>query len=140
MNKGFSAVETVVSLFMIGIIIGISSISFLDKKPGYKLKKAVWDIHSRMNFARYKSIFEDTKFRISFNESGYILEKYDLQQKKWIAEAKKTFDGVSISATNSPIFHPLGTVSNLASITISNTAGKYKISLAISGRIKIVQY
>ncbi len=140
MNKGFSVTETVVSLFLIGIIIGISSISFLDKSPGYKLKKAVWDIHSRMNFARYKSIFENTKFRISFNESGYKLEKYDLQQKIWIMEAKNTFDGVSISATNSPIFHPLGTVSNLASITISNTAGKYRISLAISGRIKIIQY
>jgi len=133
-------VETVATLFLVGIIIGISSISFLDKSPGYKLKNAVWDIHSRMNFARYKSIFEDAKFKISFNESGYKLEKYDPQQKKWIMEAKNTFDGVDISATNSPIFHPLGTVSNLASITVSNTSGKYRISLAISGRIKIIQY
>jgi len=133
-------VETVAALFLVGIIIGLSSISFLDKSPGYKLKNAVWDIHSRMNFARYKSIFEDAKFKISFNESGYKLEKYDTQQKKWIMEAKNTFDGVDISATNSPIFHPLGTVSNLASITISNTAGKYRISLAISGRIKVIQY
>lgn len=132
--------ETVAALFLVGIIIGLSSISFLDKSPGYKLKNAVWDIHSRMNFARYKSIFEDAKFKISFNESGYKLEKYDPQQKKWIMEAKNTFDGVDISATNSPIFHPLGTVSNLASITISNTAGKYRISLAISGRIKVIQY
>ena len=53
-------------------------------------------------------------------------------------EAKKTLDGVNITATNSPIFHPLGTVSNLTSVYISNTSGKYRISLAISGRIKII--
>jgi hypothetical protein len=53
-------------------------------------------------------------------------------------EVKKTFEGVNISATNSPIFHPLGTVSNLTSVYISNTAGKYRISLAISGRIKVI--
>jgi prepilin-type N-terminal cleavage/methylation domain-containing protein len=138
MNKGFSLLETVLSLFLIGILIGISSISFLDKPPKYKLKKAVWEVNSRMNFARYKSIFENVKVRIVFHESGYRVEKYDPLQKKWDMEVKKTFDGVTITATNSPIFHPLGTVSNLASVYISNSAGKYRISLAISGRIKVI--
>ncbi len=91
-----------------------------------------------MNFARYKSIFENVKVRIVFHESGYRVEKYDPLQKKWDMEVKKTFDGVTITATNSPIFHPLGTVSNLASVYISNSAGKYRISLAISGRIKVI--
>ncbi|MFO7980555.1 MAG: hypothetical protein R6V00_06945 [Candidatus Aminicenantes bacterium] len=138
MNKGFSLLETVLSLFLIGVIIGLSSLSFLDKSPQYKLKKAVWEVNSKMNLARYKSIFDNAKFRIKFIESGYIIEKYHEEKKMWIMEAKKTLDGVNISATNSPIFHPLGTVSNLTSIYISNSAGKYRITLAISGRIKII--
>jgi Tfp pilus assembly protein FimT len=138
MNKGFSLLETVLSIFLIGVLIGLSSLSFLDKPPRYKLKRAVWEVNSKMNLARYKSIFENTKFRIKFIESGYIIEKYHEEKKMWIMEAKKTLDGVNISATNSPIFHPLGTVSNLTSIYISNSAGKYRITLAISGRIKII--
>lgn len=138
MNKGFSLLETVVSVFLIGVLIGLSSLSFLEKPPKYKLKKAVWEVNSRMNLARYKSIFENTKFRIKFSESGYKMEKYHPDKKTWIMEAKKTLDGVNITATNSPIFHPLGTVSNLTSVYISNTSGKYRISLAISGRIKII--
>ncbi|MBD3412918.1 MAG: prepilin-type N-terminal cleavage/methylation domain-containing protein [Candidatus Aminicenantes bacterium] len=138
MNKGFSLLETVVSLFLIAVIIGVSSLSFLKRPPRYILRKAVWEVNSQMNLARYKSIFQQIKIKISFHESGYIIEKYDPDHKKWIKEKERDFKGVTISATNSPIFHPLGTVSNLASVTISNRAGQFKISLAISGRIKIV--
>lgn len=138
MNKGFSLIETVLSLFLVGVIIGISSLSFLDKPPRYKLKKAVWEVNSKMNLARYKAIFENAKFRIRFSESGYQMEKYHSGKKTWIMENKKTLEGVNIKATNNPIFHPFGTVSNLASIYISNEAGKFRISLAISGRIKII--
>jgi len=138
MNKGFSLLETILSLFLIGILIGLSSLSFMDKPPKYKLKKAVWEINSRMNLARYKAIFENAKFRIKFSDSGYQMEKYNTEKKTWVMEMKKTLDGVTIKATNNPIFHPFGTVSNLASIYISNEAGKFRISLAISGRIKII--
>jgi Tfp pilus assembly protein FimT len=81
MNKGFSLLETVLSLFLIGVIIGLSSLSFLDKPPRYKLNKAVWEVNSRMNLARYKAIFENTKFRIKFSESGYKMEKYHSEKK-----------------------------------------------------------
>jgi len=138
MNKGFSLLETILSLFLIGILIGLSSLSFMDKPPKYRLKKAVWEINSKMNLARYKAIFENAKFRIKFIESGYKIEKYNPEKKTWVMEMKKTLEGVNIKASNSPIFHPFGTVSNLASIYISNEAGKYRISLAISGRIKII--
>lgn len=137
MNNGFSLLEIILSLFLIGVLIGISSLSFMDKPPRYRLKKAVWEINSRMNLARYKAIFENAKFRIQFSESGYQMEKYHTEKKTWVMEMKKTLEGVNIKATNSPIFHPFGTVSNLASITIFNEAGKYRLSLAISGRIKI---
>jgi hypothetical protein len=54
-------------------------------------------------------------------------------------EMGNILEGVNIQANNSPVFHPQGTVSNLASIMISNTWGSYKITLAISGRIRIAK-
>jgi Tfp pilus assembly protein FimT len=118
---------------------GIASSSFLNFSHKYRLQRAVWDIHSKMNYARFKAVFSGTKFRLSFNPDGYTLERYDQDLKTWNVEMGNILEGVHVQANNSPIFHPQGTVSNLASITVSNTSGSYKITLAISGRIKVVK-
>ncbi|NIM58472.1 MAG: prepilin-type N-terminal cleavage/methylation domain-containing protein [Candidatus Aminicenantes bacterium] len=138
-QKGFSLVEVLIATFMIAIILGLASTSFLNLAPKYKLKSAVREINSRLNYARYKSIFEGVKVRIKFAHHSYAIETYDEEKKEWKREREYFLDGVTLQANNSPTFHPVGTVSNLASIYISNSWGKYKITLAISGRIKIIQ-
>ena len=92
-----------------------------------------------MNYARYKAIFDSKKVRIKFYASSYSIESFDEAQEKWTQEEKDFIEGVIIQANNSPIFHPGGTVSNLASIYVSNSWGKYKITIAITGRIKIAK-
>lgn len=92
-----------------------------------------------MNYARYKAIFDSKKVRIKFDASSYSIESFDETQEKWTQEEKDFLEGVIIQSNNSPIFHPGGTVSNLASIYVSNSWGKYKITIAITGRIKIVK-
>lgn len=139
MKRGFSLLEIVISLFLLSFLIVLASTSFLNLAPKYKLKKAVWEINSRLNYARFKAIFEGQSIRIKFGSESYAIEKYDEQKKIWQLEEKSYLEGVSIQANNSPTFHPQGTVSNLASISISNSWGKYRITLAITGRIKIVK-
>jgi len=138
-TSGFSLIELLVAVSLLAVFIGIMSYSFLNLSPKYKLKRAVWEIHSRMNFARYKAIFDGTKIRITFNDYSYFLEKYDESQNKWQPGQKYFLDGVTVQANNTPTFYPGGTVSNLASIYVFNSWGKYKITLAISGRIKITE-
>jgi prepilin-type N-terminal cleavage/methylation domain-containing protein len=138
-KRGFTLYEVVISLSIFAIICSIALTSFLNLVPKYKLKKAVWEINSRMNYARYKAVFEGEKVRVRFSVQSCSVEKYDGNLKKWKREETHFLDGVTLKATNNPIFHPTGTVSNLASITVSNSWGKYKISLAISGRIKTVK-
>jgi len=139
MKKGFSFLEVVTSISILAVLVFLASTSFLNLSPKYKLKKAAWEINSRLNYARYKAIFEGISIRIKFGSSGYSIEKYDESQKKWRLEEKCFLEGVSIQANNSPTFHPEGTVSNLASIVIFNSWGKYRITLAITGRIKTVK-
>lgn len=136
-QKGFSLVEMVTSLFLISILLGMASVSFLHLSPKYKLKRAVWEINSSMNYARYKAVFAGTKTRICFGTHSYSVEKYDQSKNEWNRNHHNILDGVTIQANNHPTFHPRGTVSHLASIIISNSWGKYKITLAISGRIKV---
>jgi len=138
-ERGFSLVEVLIASFIVAIILGIASTSFLNLAPKYRLKSAVREINSRLNYARYKSIFEGIKVRIKFDEHSYAIETYDEELNEWKREREYFLDGVTLKANNSPVFHPVGTVSNLASIYISNSWGKHKITLAISGRIKITQ-
>ena len=139
-KKGFSLVEVLIASFIVAIILGVASTSFLNLAPKYRLKSAVREINSRLNYARYKSIFEGVKVRIKFNQHSYAVETYNEEKNEWRREREYFLDGVTLQANNSPTFHPVGTVSNLASIYISNSWGKHKITLAISGRIKITQH
>jgi type II secretory pathway pseudopilin PulG len=138
-ERGFSLVEALAAFFLLAIILGLASSSFLNLAPKYRLKSAVREINSRLNYARYKSIFEGVKVRIKFDQHSYAIETYDEEQNEWKREREYFLNGVTLQANNSPTFHPVGTVSNLASIYISNSWGKHKITLAISGRIKITR-
>lgn len=137
--RGFTLVEVLVVCSIFIILLGFSTVSFLNSSDKHRLQKAVWEIHAKLNYARFKAIFEGTKFRVSFLQTGYTIDKYSQEFGEWKTEAGVTLEGVSIQANNDPVFHPQGTVSNLASITVSNTWGSYKITLAISGRIRIVK-
>ena len=138
-HKGFSLIEFLIALGILGVLISIASVSFTHLLPKYRLEKAVWEINSRMNYARYKALFEETKFRVKFETSSYSLEKFDWHQNNWKKERKYFVEDVILQANNTPTFHPKGTVSNLASVYISNSSGRYKMTVAISGRIKVVK-
>jgi len=134
--RGFSLFEALISLFIIGMIFALGSNSLFKHSPKHHLERAAWEIRSRLNQARYRAIFDETKFRVVIGKDFCALEKYDVSQGKWGRIETGFLEGVDLTANNSPIFHPAGTVSNLASIYVSNPMGTYKITLAISGRIK----
>ncbi len=138
-KRGFSLTETLISLSILALIAVAVSASFLNKAPKYRLQSAVREVHSRLNYARHKAIFEGIKIRVRFEAAGYAIEKYSEAEKEWKPERKYSLQGVTLQANNNPVFHPSGTVSNLASITVSNSSGTYRITLAISGRIKTMK-
>ena len=123
--NGFTLTELVISLSVLGVLVGMMAVSYLHQSPKCRLKKAVWEIHSRLNYARYKAIYKGEKYKVKFNLNGYTVERFIESQGQWEHEHWNLCEGVVIEATNNPIFHPRGTVSNLASITISNSWGKF---------------
>ncbi len=135
-RRGFTLVEALMVLLLVGAIIYAGTITFLNLIPKMRLQSALWEIHSSLNEARFSAIWKGKARRVSFQESGYCLERYDEQDKTWKTVRGVSLPDVFIKASNSPTFHPGGTVSNLASISISNSRGAYKLTIAISGRIK----
>ena len=138
MNKGYSLLETLIGLSLVSLVIFGASNAFLGRAPKHRLTKAAWEIQTRLNYARHKAVFEGHPFRVRFRPNGYVVEEFDGVINGWRPEASGACEGVTIKANNTPTFHPVGTVSNLATITISNAAGTCRITLAISGRIRVV--
>jgi len=138
MNKGFSFLETVIGLALVSLVIVGASSAFLGRAPKHRLVKAAGEVQTRLNYARHKAIFEGHPFRVRFGPAGYVVEEFDAVINAWRPEASGRCEGVTIEANNAPTFHPVGTVSNMATITVANAAGKCRITLAISGRIRAV--
>lgn len=135
-RRGFTLFEAVIVMSLLGMLIYLGTGSLLTLIPKYKLESAMWDIRSTLNAARYMAVFECTSVRVRFSESQWEMEKYDHGRKAWISCRKRAVDGVRIEANNTPLFTAQGTVSGLATITIANRWGAYKITMAISGRVK----
>jgi hypothetical protein len=77
--------------------------------------------------------------RIRFFPSGFVFERYDETAGAWRPARTAVVSGVTVRANNAPVFHPQGTVSGLATVTVANSRGSYRITVAITGRIRTVK-
>jgi prepilin-type N-terminal cleavage/methylation domain-containing protein len=137
--SGFTLVETLVVIFILTVVLVLLSSSIFTSSSKHYLDKSAYEVYARMNQARYKAIFEGTKVRVVFSPHTCSTEIYHKNNNEWTLLQRTHVEHATIDANNSPVFHPLGTVSNLASIYVRNEGGVYKITLAISGRIKLVK-
>ena len=139
MRPGYSMLETLSSLLILAVLVGAAGSSIGRAVPRHRLDQAVWEVTTKMNFARFKSAFEGVKFRVVFHPDGYSIDRFEEETGEWRLQERGFLSGVRVEANNSPVFLPVGTVSGLASIILSNGWGGYKITLAITGRIKVVK-
>ena len=135
-GRGFTLIETAVVLAIFAIIIYMASLSILNLASKYRLEKAVGEIRSALNTARAKSILNGCNFRVRFGADFYRIETYDENANIWVPDDEAGIEGATVEANNAPVFTPEGSVTNLATIRVSNGWGGYKLTLAITGRIK----
>jgi prepilin-type N-terminal cleavage/methylation domain-containing protein len=138
-ERGFTLIETVVVLLLAGLLIYGGAVSFKQLIPKFRLQTGVWEIGSSLNQARFGAIWKGAPMRVRFEGSGYTLESYDEEAKTWRVVRSARLEGVKVEANNDPAFYPQGTVSNLATISVSNSRGAYRITVAITGRVKTVK-
>jgi len=138
-RPGFSLMEALITISLLSMLTVLGSLSFQHAAPRIRLHNAAWEVNARLNWARYKAIYSGEKIKMVLEPDRYTVFAFDTVQNSWLPIQTHILEGVVVSANNSPIFHPGGTVSNLATIVIGNSAGGYKITLAISGRIKLTK-
>lgn len=138
-RKGFTLLESVIALAVLSILIGTVATPVSHMASRIRLDRATWEIQAKLNEARMLSLWEGVMTRIRFAEGGYSLEAFQPGSNSWKGQGRAFPEGVCVKANNNPIFLPTGAVSGLATILISNSRGAYKITLAITGRIKLAR-
>jgi hypothetical protein len=138
-RNGFTLVEAVLGLALAGLFAFGTAYSVRRLAPKLDLQSGVWEVTSGLNQARFRAILSGEPVRVRFAAPGFIFEHYDEAAGSWRTSRLVTLPGVRVRANNAPIFHPQGTVSGLASITIWNARGTFRITIAITGRIRTVR-
>ncbi len=135
-RPGYTLFEAAVVLSLLGLLLYMAGGSLLSLIPKYKLESALWDIRSMLNAARYKAVFDGTSIRVRFGSGQWEMEKYDSAKHAWVTCRRRSMEGVRVEANNMPVFTAVGTMGSLATITVANSWGTYKITLALTGRMK----
>lgn len=135
-RPGFTLIEAAVALALAGTLAFMGAGSLLSLAPKYRLEAAVWAARAALNRARYRALHEGVSYRVRILEDGLALDRHDPDAGTWVQASRSLCEGVRLSANNTPIFTPLGSVTGLATITVGNGWGAYRLTLAITGRIK----
>jgi prepilin-type N-terminal cleavage/methylation domain-containing protein len=135
-RRGFTLFETVVVLAIAGGILALSAGPFLNLAPKYRLESAVWEVRAALNRARGQALRDGVSYRVRFPAAGITTERYDPEEKTWTLWRRVAPAGVRVTANNAPVFTALGSVTGLATITAANGWGSYKLTVAITGRVK----
>jgi len=135
-SSGFTLLESVIVLALISILVLAGAAAVSRSADRLELERAVWEIKLRLNQTRIRSIWEGVPARLRIDRAGYSLEIYDDERKAWKPSESGVWEGVAVDANNTPVYQPTGSVTGMATILVSNARGAYKITLAITGRIK----
>ena len=138
-REGYSLIEAILVLAIAAMTIYLASASLLDLAPKYRLEKAVREVRAALNTARAKSILDGANYRVRLRPESYAIEKFDDAADAWRPDSIHGLEGVTVETNNTPVFTPEGSVTNLATIRILNDWGGYRLTLAITGRVKIAR-
>jgi len=89
-QRGFTLVETMITLAVLGIMVGISIPSVMAWMPSMHMKNAAQEIKTAMMQARSKAINHGTEYRVLFSPSGrtYQVDRGNLMNDatQWTTE------------------------------------------------------
>jgi type IV fimbrial biogenesis protein FimT len=144
-STGFTLMELMIVLGIMSITLMLTNMWLSTQLPHWRLNGAVRQVMSDLVSAKMKAVVERNRQRIFFQDNRHYLilddknnnGKIDAGEPQEARDIQADYQDVTLTASNNPSFLPPGTASNLASITLTNSAGSKKITVSITGRVKV---
>ena len=144
-SHGFTMMELIIVLGIISITLMLTNMWLSTQLPYWRLNGAVRQVVSDLVAAKMSAVVERNRHRIFFQDNRHYLilddknsnGKIDAGEPQITRDIQADYQDVTVTASNNPSFLPRGTASNLASITLTNSSGSKKITVSITGRVKV---
>ncbi len=135
--SGFTLLELLVAIGIASALASVAVPAFLSWLPTLRLSAASRQVAVDLDLARTKAVSQNTSFQVSFNGSSYLVQKCAgscVNDSGNIALP----EGITVSASGSPLFLPRGTSTASSIITLSNGAESRLIWVGLVGQVTIL--
>ncbi|MGI0016449.1 MAG: GspH/FimT family pseudopilin [Nitrososphaera sp.] len=145
-HEGFSVVELLITISIIGILTAISIPNILGQLPKYRLNGAARQVMGELMAARMKAVSQNRNVKVFFVNSHEYKVCDDADNDGIVntnegsvrnRDLRTDYSDVELTATSDPQFNTRGATANLITITLSNSPGSKNITVNISGHVKI---
>lgn len=133
---GFTLVEAALAVAISALFLLAAASGVAGFEARYRLLSGVWEVESVVNAARFGAAARGEAVRVRFSGARVYLERRPAEDASWTPFETRILPGVWVEANAAPVFLPRGTVAPLATIQVWNRAGRYRITIAITGRLK----
>jgi len=133
-NDGFSTIELLASVTLIGIIAAIALPNWRGTFPNYALNNSTRQIQSELQQIKMRAVAENVGFEMSYQVGS---SQYTIFRDSQIVATRPLADGTSITKAGSITFSPRGTA-GANRVRLSNSQGKCRqVVVSATGRVRV---
>jgi len=131
---GFTLVEIMVTLAIIGIISSVTAANVIRDMPRHRLTNAASQLAWTFRALRMQAISKNRDVTVTFTSNHvYTIDSGEVKT----VDLNVAYPGVQLASTANPVFKSTGTVTNTPTITLTNPTGSKTLTMNILGDITI---
>jgi prepilin-type N-terminal cleavage/methylation domain-containing protein len=133
-TNGFSTIELLVSMALMGIIAAIALPNWSSWFTTYALNNSTRQIQSELHYLKVRAVSENVSFQLAYLQGA---KSYKIQRDSIDLVIKPLAEGTAITKAGTISFSPRGTA-NANRVRLSNAEGKCRqVVVSATGRVRV---